>query len=389
VKNNSLIRGLFGSLTKLSFDDNAGSGKDTEVSKTETQTGVAKYLSEKSAITSVEKYLKKHPHDPATGVSKYVAKRILSNKPSVTRVSKYITKHSVLQKEKSGISSVERYVVKQALKPKVVLTGVAIYLRNKDKQEQERLPKTTVAKFLWQKEIALKKQVAQALIKKYVEAEKEAAKLAAENPQPEENHSEEEVFDPASTGVAKYLAKKTTERKHLATGVSKYVAKKRTQENSSPALTGVEKYLLKMAVAPKPALTRVDKYVVKKGLQASASPVTTRVEKYLARKEVLQNGQSKISSVQKYLLKLSILKPKSISEKTTNHESINNPVDEHVESVSQVTGVEKYLQQKAEQQPQEAKLSKVEQYLAQKALKESNKEKILTGVERYLRKNSA
>ncbi len=389
MKKNSLMQGLFGSLTKLSFDDNAGSSKDVEVSEAESQTGVEKYLADKAAVTGVEKYLKKHPHDPATGVSKYVAKRILSNKAGVTRVSRYIVKHNVLRKEQNIISSVERYLAKQSLKPKIVLTGVEGYLRNKEKQAQQSLPTTSVAKFLWQKEIVLKKQAAQALVEKYLEAEREAARIAAENPPPMEENSQEEVaFDPASTGVAKYLAKMSSEKKYVSTGVSKYVAKKRTQVNASPSLTGVEKYLLKLAITPKPALTRVDRYVAKKGLQASNEAPVTRVEKYLARKETQLNGKSKISGVQKYLLKLSILKPRHIALEETANQDEASPVEEAAESAVQTTGVEKYLQLKAEQQSQSeesGKLSRVEQYLAQKALADSQKQNQLTGVERYLR----
>ncbi|WP_198243640.1 hypothetical protein [methane-oxidizing endosymbiont of Gigantopelta aegis] len=49
-------------------------------------------------------------------------------------------------------------------------------MRKKDKEAKARIPETRVGYFLWQKEIALKKQAAEALVEKYRLAEAEVAK---------------------------------------------------------------------------------------------------------------------------------------------------------------------------------------------------------------------
>jgi len=390
VKKNSFIKGLIGVLPKLSFDDNAVGGQESEaVEEVSSRTGVEKYLESKSAVTRVEKYLKKHPHDPATGVAKYVAKRILSDKPATTRVSKYIIKQGVLKKEKPGISRVEQYVVKQSLKPKNIPTGVALYVRKKDKEAKAKIPTTRVGYVLWQKEIAIKKQAAEALAEKYRLAEAEAAKQPKKI---EDVPQDEPVFDPLATGVAKYLARAESEQKHVATGVTKYIARKRTLSGTE-SRTGVDKYLLKKASSPKPLLTRVEKYVVMRSLSKPAEEHNTGVDKYLVRKETLGVQRSKLSRVSKYLLKLSILKNQVRKDKSVSQEEevASENADVENDNVNSRTKVEQYLAKKAENAPQEShRTSRVEAYLAKKVAEDAVKKyENLTGVEKYLNKKKA
>jgi len=387
VKKNSLINNLLGSLPIFSFDENSGSSSET-TEQSGQLTGVARYLDEKGSVTGVEKYLKKHPHDPATGVARYVAKRIVSNKPAATGVSKYITKKSVLDHDKPGTSSVEKYVIKQSLKPKPVITGVSLYLIRRKKEEQDKIPATSVGKFLWQKEIEIKKALAKELIARYVAVEAEAAKKAAEQPEEPEKKEEEQTFDPAETGVAQYLARVSVEKNRTATGVTRYVAKKMTIIQSIPEKTSVEKYLAKQAALPKEVPTGVSRYVVKKVLLAQAGEQTTGVDKYVNKKELQFTQKPGVSSVAKYLLRLSILKKDSKPEVVENN-AINEEYSEE-EHIDSATGVEKYLEKKAELRVEtDADLTRVEKYVAEKTKNMAGKEKKLTSVERYLKNKAA
>ncbi len=374
MKNNNFINSLLGSLPVFSFDDHSVSSAEKSDDSSVEVTGVARYLNAKLAVTGVDKYLKSHQHDPATGVKKYMARQILSNndKPISTGVSKYISKQVILEKEKPAVSGVARYVAKQGLKikEKTVATGVANYLARLAKAEKENAPTTGVGEYLHAKKMLAKKAAAAELIAKYLEAETVAEREVIEN---KSNLQQEpkvvEELDPEATGVSYYLAKRGVENRTSVTGVAKYIAKKVSASSAAPKKTGVAKYVAKQVLINKETPTGVAKYMVKKILSAKGDDIATGVDKYVSKKDQATTEFSRVSGVAKYIARLSTL---ANDKKTdTEFKEVKLTVKENTAD--------------SERKDMAVELTSVEKYLAQKVKMKSEAPKPVTGVEKYLR----
>ncbi len=381
MKKNSLINSLLGTLTTFSFDDHAASGSEAKDASSNELTGVARYLDKMPSATSVDKYLKSHKHDPATGVAKYMAKQILSvgNRPASTGVSKYITRQILSEKEKPAASSVARYLARQSIinREKPVATGVANYLSRLAKDEKANLPTTGVGRYLYEIEKAARKAAAAELVAKCIEAEAQAALLAAQtqSESPEAPEVQDE-FDPAATGVSQYLAKQGSANKRTATGVAKYMAKRVSVSGSAPAKTGVAKYLAKQASIVKETPTGVARYLTRQILVERVVDTSTGVDKYVDRIEHSVNERPKMSGVTKYLARQSVSARYAQAESSAKREEQKVAEDD-------VEPLEASVQ---ESQSVAQELTGVARYLAEKASTElAIPSKPMTGVERYLR----
>ncbi len=393
MKNNFFL-GLFSSAPAFLFNEDAvSSAEQDEPGSHSNTTGVERYIQNKPSITGVDKYLLNNQAEPATGVSKYLARQILADdKPSVTGVEKYISRHE--KADKMPASSVAKYVSKQILKGKerAFPSTVEAYLLRKEREENAKIATTGVGKFIQAKEKAARKLAAQQLVAECIKREEEAREAAAKLQEQQQVELETvemaEEIDPNATGVDKYLSQKSSQGATKVTGVAKYVAKKIALANAAPLKTGVEKYLSKQVLQIKETPTGVSKYLMKQAAKPRLTADTTGVDKYLAKKDSSDATEAKSSTVSRYIAKLSFIQRPAPEIKEAS-----------VEQEAQPTGVEKYLQEKAVtvesvnaegegvavEDVDESSLTGVEKYLRTHKDRALFVAEPVTGVEKYLR----
>ncbi len=314
-------------------------------------TGVARYLGEKPAVSSVTAYLENLQNlaedENETGVSKYLA-AIEKQEVAAAIIAKYLEDQEALkaQKEQEALekqgTSVTRYL--RGLSPEteveeelevVVQTGVSKYLEAQDEilrqQEEQRaielaeLEKLKAAKLAKQEE---KKAARLAEREKYLERWKQELQAweqidrnkaeqktigqinldVKESAVPETVIAEslvEPVVDdtPPTTRVEEYLNKNNAS----VSGVARYLA----QQEVKPKASSVTKYLVNKKVKDVD-LTGVDKYMVEK----SKIPETSSVTRYLINQELDKIKNTKtVSKVEKYLQQEALQASKLEAEK--------------------------------------------------------------------------
>jgi len=148
------------------------------------------------------------------------------------------------------------------------------------------------------------------------------------------------------SGVAKYVARQTIAAKEASkakvapkgtTGVAKYLV---DNADAKPVKSGVSKYLSNRKVT---AVSSVSKYMLKQALEAKNKPKPETVKNQATGvAQYLENKPVHITSgVAKYLAK-QVIAAKQIAE-----EAAASAVEEIIEPVVALTGVEKYLSKQA------------------------------------------
>ena len=362
------------------------------------QTGVARYLLSAPLVTTVTKYVKKSEKQHMTGVAKYVLRQKIAEKnaPVQTGVSKYLVK---VAKGQSGCqkTGVDKYLLKQewAVRNASVLTGVAKY-----QEEQDAV---------------VRKKAAVELVKKYREAEAEAAKVAKETAQAAyitSRLAEKELGDmveaPAATRVGRYLQAQQAVALVNAepTGVAKYLARQIIIGSQKPTLSKVSKYLrdqsLHQIKKPSVTVTGVAKYLSRQPptigpVPVKDKPVESGVARYLAAQEAVESTKPIQSGVSKYLHKQAQLalaaskQPEGNIEKCLEGEFI--PANEYVPA--RTTGVSRYLDKQVVMvvpatETTKGRVTGVSRYLDKQSslVNQSLAVAPITGVDRYLKKRA-
>lgn len=390
-------------------------------------TGVARYLGEKPAVSSVTAYLENlqslAEDENETGVSKYLA-AIEKQEVAAAIIAKYLEDQEALKAkkkqeaiEKQG-TSVTRYL--RSLSPEteveeklevVVQTGVSKYL---DAQEE------ILRQQAEQRAIELAELEAQKAAKLAKQEEKKAARLAEREKylerwkqeeqawqQPEGNKAEQEpieqidlvekesavpvpeiaenvepVVDDTSftTGVAEYLNKNN----ESVSSVARYLA----QQEVKPKVSGVTKYLINKEVNDVD-LTGVDKYMV----EQSKIPETSSVTRYLINQELDKIKNTKtVSKVEKYLqqeaLQASKLEAEKIIAKYLEEQRMlfkKRAIEAEKAELEQALALAEAQKTADVAAGLDESATSVSRYIAQQEILNQDKP-VVTGVDRYIAK---
>lgn len=267
--------------------------------------------------SSVTRYLDELSSIQVSGVTKYLAKRVVEDRylPKATSVDKYfrriqLTASTNIPKSVSVKSGVEKYVEGHV---QHLTTSVSKYLLNQSILERKNKAKTKVSKYLDEELAVQKKVLAERIIAKYIEEqeiiakqleqEREKAKLQAQMKEIEAYKYEQDMLRAASTNVSRYILSQEfqLQKKPPVSGVAKYISRQVTLTVDIKRPTGVERYMVVNNAREKPVLTGVEKYlkgdVIKSKSQEKAKGVS-KVQVYVAK----QDARPKPSRVSKYLL---------------------------------------------------------------------------------------
>jgi hypothetical protein len=225
-----------------------------------------------NGLTGVARYLILTPL--VTGVAKYMKKK---EKQPMTSVELYVLRQSIAEKNVPAPTSVSKYLAKVTKEaPTRKKTGVDKYVAKQEWAARSFSTLTGVAKYEAEQELCAKKQAAAAMIKRYLDEEEagvisaraaaEAAYEASRNMIYQENTEVEVVEEPATTRVGRYLQEQAA------------LSKKR------PAVTGVGRYLAKQIAldSQKPTISGVSRYLREQAVVLSKKPNPTGVARYLS-----------------------------------------------------------------------------------------------------------
>jgi hypothetical protein len=201
-----------------------------------------------TGLTGVARYLISTPL--VTGVAKYMKKK---EKQPMTSVELYVLRQSIAEKNVPVQTSVSKYLAKVTKEaPARKKTSVDKYVAKQEVAARSFSTLTGVAKYQAEQELFAKKQAATAMIKKYLDEEKTAvisakaaAEVAYEASRNMINEGAIQIEEPATTRVGRYLQVQAalSKKRPAVTGVGRYLAKQIALDSQKPVISGVSRYL--------------------------------------------------------------------------------------------------------------------------------------------------